>query len=391
MISVVEAKKILSENIRVLPDEKVSVVESSGRRLSKDIITPMDVPSFNNAAMDGYAFCYEPGKTDYRVSARIQAGDPAAYTLQKDEAARIFTGAPVPEGADTVIQQELTTVKEGLVSFNPADISKGKNVRLQGAQCKAGETIIPSGTPITPGVIALLHSVGAVNVRVYQKPKVAVIVTGNELVDPGRPLQNGEVYNANQAAISSYLGQAGINPIRSVHVKDDPAELKTRISCALKESDMLILSGGISVGEYDFVHKALADEGVQTLFYKIRQKPGKPLFAGKKGDRLIFGLPGNPAAVLTCFNQYVKPCLQLFSGDAGSFSCSALLPLAHDWKKKTPLANILKARVKNGEVTILGGQDSFNLLPFADANAFVLLYEDDMVKRKGALVEVYDW
>lgn len=392
MISVGEAKMILRENIRSLPDEKLLVTESIGRTLSKDIIAPIDVPSFNNSAMDGYAFQYDEGKNHYEITTHIPAGDATKYVLQKGKAARIFTGAPIPAGADTVIQQELTTVQEGRLTIsNHADFHKGVNIRLRGAQCKSGEVIIKSHTIITPGVIALLHSAGITEISVFQKPGVKVIVTGNELIEPGKSLPDGMIYNSNEASITAYLRLLGITDIKSVHIKDRPAELKHQISSSLKDSNVLILSGGISVGEYDFVYQTLLEEGVKPLFYKVKQKPGKPLFAGKKGEQLIFALPGNPAAAVTCFNQYIKPSLLSLSGHLDSFSCSTLLPIAHDWEKKTPLSNILKAQVKNGVVTILSGQDSFNLLPFADANAFVLLHENDKLKCKGELVETYYW
>lgn len=392
MISVNEAKKILSANIRTLPDERLLVTKATGRILSKDIIAPIDVPSFNNSAMDGYAFHYEPARNQYQITTHIQAGDAIKYILQKGKAARIFTGAPVPDGADTVIQQELTTVQEDQLTIaKHADFKKGANIRFRGAQCKSGEIIIKSHTVVTPGVTALLHSVGIAEISVFQQPNVKIIVTGNELIEPGKPLPNGMIYNSNQASISSYLTLLGITDFKSIHIKDSLEELKNEISSSLADSDVLILSGGISVGEYDFVYQALLEEGVKSLFYKVKQKPGKPLLAGKKGDEFIFALPGNPAAVVSCFNQYVKPTLLSLSGALDSFSCSAILPLSHDWEKKTPLSNILKARIKNGVVSILSGQDSFNLLPFADANAFVLLNENDMLKRKGDLVETYYW
>ncbi|MBS1488772.1 MAG: molybdopterin molybdotransferase MoeA [Bacteroidetes bacterium] len=391
MIGVREAKKILARNIRQLPDEMIPVSDALGRFISKEIFSPIDVPPFDNSAMDGFAFCHEPNKTNYRIAANIQAGDTATYSLKKGEAARIFTGAPIPKGADTVIQQELVTVINDIISFDKASVQVGDNIRLCGAQCKVGETIMKQGTCITPGVAALLSSIGLGHISVVRYPKVKVIITGNELVEPGVLLRHGEIYNSNRLSISAYLKLSGITDAQFVHVKDNYEELRSRVQEALKACDVLILSGGISSGEYDFVYRVLEEEGVQPLFYKVRQKPGKPLYAGKKDNTFIFALPGNPAAVIICFNQYVKPCLSFMAGNGKPFSYSVLLPLAHDWVKKTPLANILKAEVKNGEVTILSGQDSFNLQPFVSVNAFALLYEEDTKKNKGDLIEIYYW
>jgi molybdopterin molybdotransferase len=391
MVSILEAKKILTENIPLLKEEEILVSNSLGRVLSKNIASPIDVPSFDNSAMDGFALCYQEGITSYKITSKIQAGDSTNVAINVGEAARIFTGAPIPNGADTIIQQELATVQDGKLSFEAKGVQKGNHIRLRGAQCKAGNTIVKCGSLITPGVIGLLSSVGITNVEVFQLPKVIVIVTGNELVAPGTPLKDGEIYNSNQAAIISYLQMLGIKEVEVMQVKDNLEELKIAVSKALDTCDIIILSGGISVGEYDFVYQVLTDEGVQLLFYKVKQKPGKPLFVGKKNDKIIFALPGNPAAVLSCMNQYVKPSLMQMMGIKGAFSPSTLLPLAHDWTKKSPLSNILKAEVNNNEVIILEGQDSFNLRAFGVANAFVLLYENDMLKQKGELVEVYNW
>lgn len=391
MKSVYEAKQILADNVWRLSSEICLVYDALGSVISNDVTAPIDVPSFNNSAMDGYAFCFDETKTDFVVTDSIQAGDGKSYCIKSGEAARIFTGARIPEGTDTVIQQELVSVQQNEINIAIGSIQPGANIRSQGSQCKAGDLIVNSGTVVTPGVIALLSSVGINNIEVYRQPKVKVIVTGNELVNPGTPLRSGEIYNTNQPAILAYLQQLGINDAEAIHVKDNADELRQHVSNAINNCDVLILSGGISVGEYDFVYQTLSDEGVQPLFYKIKQKPGKPMFAGLKKNTLIFALPGNPAAVITCFNQYVKPCLRFMSGLTDTFSYSAMLPLAHEWEKKGEMANILKALVKNGEVNLLHGQDSFNLLPFAVVNAFALLHENDIMKRKGDLIEVYYW
>lgn len=391
MINILEAKKILTKNIPLLPTENIPVSGSLGRMLACDVTSPIDVPSFDNSAMDGYAFCFQEEKNNYTVSTKIQAGDSADFYLKEGDAARIFTGAPIPKGADTVIQQELVSVQDNTIFFDEKIVQKGNHIRLRGAQCKAGSNILASQTLITPGVAALLSSVGVCTINVFRQPIIKVIITGNELVAPGKPLRDGEIYNSNQTAIETYLQLLGIKHTEFLQVKDDLKSLKTAVSSALNECDVLILSGGISVGEYDFVHQVLNEEGVQPLFYKVKQKPGKPLFAGKKQEKLVFALPGNPAAVISCFNQYLKPALQQMMGVKDVFANYLQLPLAHDWQKKSPLANILKAKVTKGTVSILSGQDSFNLQAFATANAFVLLHENDLYKCKGELVETFYW
>jgi len=391
MISVKQAKKILSEICWQLDSEILNVVEASGRVISKNIFTSIDVPSFDNSAMDGYAILYEKDKTSYDVYDTIQAGDTNMHELKKGAAARIYTGAPIPKGANAVIQQELVTLNNNEINFEPGCIEQGANVRNQGSQCKVGDMIVKENTKITPGIISLLISVGIVEISVYKNPKIKIIVTGNELVEPGNCINRGQIYNSNEPAIIAYLKMLGIHMVNSIRVKDDKDQLQKEISEALNKVDILILSGGISVGDYDFVYETLQKEDVDILFYKIKQKPGKPILAAKKNETLIFALPGNPAAVLTCLNQYVKPCVKYMRGFKEIFNRKTLLPLAHFWEKKGAMANILKAVVKNGKVYILHGQDSFNLLPFKEANSFVLLHENEMIKNKGELVEVYNW
>ncbi len=389
MPSVAEAKKILSSNIITLPDEELPIIGALGRNVSQDIYAPIDVPSFDNSAMDGFALNYQQGNSSYKIISQIQAGDSALYRLNTDETARIFTGAPMPQGADTVIQQELVEIHNDEISFDENNIFKGVNVRLRGSQCKQGDKILLSGSKITPGSVALLSSVGMRKIRVHQQPKVALIVTGNELIEPGKTLQHGQIYNSNEPAVLSYLALLGITNTISVQVRDNLFDVQYQLSRALQQCDVLIITGGISVGEYDFVYQALINENVKPLFYKVKQKPGKPLFIGMKENKHIFALPGNPAAVLSCINQYVKPCLLGMRGEKESFRPSVLLPLSHNYTKKTPLTNILKAKVSHSEATILSGQDSFNLQSFSEVNAFVVLYEEDASKQKGEKVEVY--
>lgn len=391
MINIKEAKRILSANTGTLPERLCSVRESLGLILSEGVLSPMDVPSFDNSAMDGYAIPFQKGRSKYRVAGEIQAGEYSERIFENGESVRIFTGAPIPEGVDTVIRQEVVTVEGDYMYYDPEVSFKGSNVRKTGEQCSRGDLLVRQGTLVTPGVVALLSSVGIDQVKAIKAPGVKVLITGNELTEPGSPLRSGSIYNSNQTSITAYFNHIGISQVDSEKVEDDYVSLARKVGEALEKYDLLILSGGISVGEYDFSYRALIDSEVEPLFYRVRQKPGKPLFAGKKGQKLVFGLPGNPAAVLSCFNQYVKPAVWQMMGRENTFQPSGILPLAHDYGKRTPLANVLKAKVNGGEVRIMDGQESFNLRSFSEANAFVLLYDEDAMKCAGDLVEVYNW
>ena len=389
MISVNEAKEILAKHLTPLASVEVPLTNALGFVLASDIIAPMDVPSFNNSAMDGYAFSFEEGATQYKIVHQIQAGDEAALQLKKGEAARIFTGAKLPAGADTVVEQEIVKLEDGCIAFDHSFSFQGKHVRKKGAQCLTGNIIARKGGKITAGMVGLLASVGVQFVPIYSSSKVHIITTGNEIIPLGNELKEGQIFNSNEPTLIASLKSLNIHEIDCFHVRDEYEALKTLIAHSLSQADVILLSGGISVGDYDFVYKALKEEGVEELFYKVKQKPGKPFFAGKKGNQWIFALPGNPASVLACYNQYEKPCLLEMMGHLAVFQPNCYLPLNNDFEKIGSLTHFLKAKTENGGVTILLGQDSFNLLPFAEADCFVLMPEAIATLRKGDLAAVY--
>ena len=392
MISVNEARKILSENSQRGRKEKIKLNPSLGLIAAEDIHSPIDVPSFDNSAMDGFAMKFEQDRQQWKTGAVIPAGDTSVQKVKDGEAVRIFTGAKMPDGADTVIPQELVNYDQNSqnITYSHDKIEVGSNVRLKGSQCKKGEKILEEGTEISPGVIGLLASVGLAEVLVYTEPSVACIITGNELKEVGDELKDGEIYNSNGPMLEALLKKSGIGNCSIFRAQDDRENLQETIEMALSENDVVILSGGISVGDYDFVKECLQNAKVEELFYKIKQRPGKPMFAGKKDDQWIFALPGNPASVLSCFNQYVKPCLRYMMGRNEVWSPDKWLPLAEDHKKKPGFTFFVKARTAGDEVEILGAQQSFNLQAFSTANCLVELEEDKEVVNSGTLVAVFD-
>jgi molybdopterin molybdotransferase len=265
------------------------------------------------------------------------------------------------------------------------------NLRRAGSQCEQGQLILPEGTRITPGTIGLLASLGIEEVSVFAAPQVSIILTGDEVVELGQALQPGQIYNANGPALLGYLSLLGISAVKVYKVKDDSAEVIRVIGEALASADLLLLTGGISVGDYDFVQEGLAENGVETLFYKVKQKPGKPLLAGIKEDKLIFALPGNPASVLTCFMQYVKPSIAQWMGNPAAWEQAISYPLATNWEKQAKLTVFLKARLVAGQVEILPGQESFNLLSFGIADGLVEVGEQLFEVAAGTSLPFYPW
>jgi len=389
MISVGESIEILKSNIQTLGIEKRDLIDSIGCVLASDVLAKVNVPSFNNSAMDGYAICFESERTDYQVKYNIQAGDTHVYTLNENEAARIYTGAPVPKNTNAVIQQEIVSVNGSNISFDPEKVKLGMNIRTLGSQCFENQIIASQGVLVTPAILGLLASAGVFEVEVYKMPKVSVIITGNELQKPNHELEFGQIYNSNEFALVGLLKSLGIAQIKTYQVIDELTEVEKTIQTALAESDFLILTGGVSVGDYDFVKHALENNQVNTLLYKVKQKPGKPLFVGKKQDKWIFALPGNPAAVITCFNQYVKPCLLAIVGNENTFEPIAVLPLKNTFKKPTGLTFFVKGKYDYQGVEILQGQESFNLLSFNVANCIVKIEDNIESLEIGSLVEVY--
>jgi molybdopterin molybdotransferase len=393
MITVQEAKKLLQKHLIRGPKKISSLLESLGFFLAEDIFAPIDIPSFDNSAMDGYALSWsiEPTRK-IKQDKVIQAGDSTSTSDSKEEAIRIFTGAPLPFGADTVIPQEWVTIDSDSLSFDTDKFKKGANVRIKGTQNKKGDRIATAGTLVTPGMVSLLASVGIAEVAIYKQPTVAVILTGNELQQVGQPLAEGKIYDANGPVLKAYLHQLGIEVTNMFFALDEPEALNKLIVETLDSHDILLLSGGISVGDYDFVKSGLLHAGVEELFYKVRQKPGKPLFAGQLDrKKWIFALPGNPASTLTCFNQYVKPCIQAWIGQEDTFKPNGTFPLAAAQNKPEGLTFFLKAKVEHEKVHILPGQESFNLISYGMANCFVEVDEQTTDLSAGDLVNVYYW
>ncbi|WP_026952254.1 molybdopterin molybdotransferase MoeA [Algoriphagus mannitolivorans] len=390
-IPVSKAKELLKSLSLSGKSEVLPIGQALGKYTAEPVVSPMAVPSFDNSGMDGYALAWADGGESRKVVDVIQAGSNPDFMLEKGTAVRIFTGAPVPKGADTVIQQELITRAGDIISFEKEQVSQGMNVRKKGAQCKAGEMVIPTHTELSPGSIGLLASLGIEKIAVFSPPTIGIILTGDEIIDLGNGLLPGQIYNSNGPALEAYLKKLGVEKVHTYKVKDEASEVVKVIQKALAEVDILLLTGGISVGDYDFVKGGLEENGVTQLFYKVRQRPGKPLYVGYKEDQVVFALPGNPASVLSCFIQYVKPVILEWMGAPSAWQGPIFLPVSKDFEKKTGLTFFLKAKIHEGRAEILPGQESFNLLPFGIADGLVEIPQDLEGVEEGSLVAFYPW
>ena len=315
MISIHEALDAVLAAVRPLPSEEVPLLQALGRAAAERIVSPEQVPSFANSAMDGFAVSgaeLEGGRREFRVVVDIPAGRYVAEPVAPGAAARIMTGAPLPPGADTVVQVEHTSVDDDLVTVEIAPPT-GANVRRAGEDVSAGDVLFERGSRLGAAEIGLLAAVGIERVRVARRPRVAILATGSELVAAGRPLAPGQIRNSNSFTAYGQVVAAGADPILLGIARDDPDETRRLLAAAL-ENDVVVTSGGVSVGDYDFVKQVQDELGVERRFWGVATKPGKPLAFGTRNDTLVFGVPGNPVAAMVSFEMYVRPAILALQG-----------------------------------------------------------------------------
>lgn len=375
MISVSEAKQIIKEHTGSGKKISFTLTEAAGFTLAEAVYATTDIPAYAQSSMDGYAFAYADKNKILTVQGEMAAGAGQQFTLKPGHAARIFTGAPLPDGADTVIMQEKVEVKEGKILLTDANLTLGLNVRPKGAEVTKDICAMDAGTYLSAAAVGFLAGIGCTHATVYAPPSVTIILTGNELQEPGKPLDFGQVYEANSVLLIAALQKAGIKNCIVLKAEDNLIKLTEVLQQAIDTSDTVLLTGGVSVGDYDFVTAAATACGITQKFHKIKQKPGKPLYFGTIDDKLVFGLPGNPSSGLTCFYEYVLPAIeQLMHKDPCVTATTA--KATHSYNKPAGLTHFLKAFYQDGRVTPLHAQESFRLHSFAQANCFIVLPEE---------------
>ncbi len=392
MIEVKEAQQNLLNKTIPNPVLKLPLEKAMGRILAEDVYSPMDMPAFPQSAMDGFAVRYgDLKKKPLKLKGEIKAGDHPKEALQPGEAIRIFTGAEVPKGADTVIMQEYAQISDQEVLLFPNGTIEGANIRNVGDQIRTGDLALSKGANLSPGAIGFLASMGINLVSVYRNPVIGIVVTGNEIIPPGETIQGGKVYECNSYSLKAALRSIDVTDVKTAHVGDNYQDITAKLSQFLNEVDILLVTGGISVGKHDLVRAAIEELNVNEQFYKVAQKPGKPLFAGKspKG-KWVFGLPGNPGAVLNCFYEYVYPVIQKQRGSKDVFLPVENRKLQKPVQKKTGRAYFLKGRLNADKgVAPLEGQESFMLKAFAEADCLIYLPSEKTRFSTDETVEVH--
>ena len=390
MISVQEAKEIVLKNVSTLEAVEVSLSGAAGLTLAADVFAIADIPAFPQSSMDGYALSFNAwsGSNELIIEGEVAAGNSSSLKLSANKAARIFTGAAVPSGADTVVMQEKTRNVNGRLIIEDEKLKLGTNVRPQGSEIKRGGLALAKGTVLSPAAIGFLAGIGINSVSVYRNPRVTIIVTGNELQQPGNPLQYGQVYESNSYSLTAAFQLFNIDDVRVKQVSDDPSRLMIALQQALEDSDMVLLTGGVSVGDYDFVTQAAQACGIEKLFHKVKQRPGKPLYFGKKGNKVVFGLPGNPSSVLTCYYMYVIPAMEQLTNRRLGLRTTQT-QLGKSYQKDAGLTHFLKGHYNGNTATPLHAQESYRMQSFAHANCIIQIDEDITEIKEGSVVEIY--
>lgn len=376
--------------------ERVHVRGALDRVLAEDVISPINVPSNDNSAMDGFAVRFADLKADGEVTLKIAgssfAGKPYEGAVKPGEAVRIMTGGVVPAETDTIVMQEHTQSADGKVT-----IGKGhrlnQNLRRAGEDLAIGQVALKKGLPLRPAEIGLIASIGIGEVTVYRKLRVAFFSTGDELVSIGATPGPGQIFDSNRYTIYGMLTRMGFDVIDMGVIRDDPALIETAFKQAAETADVVITSGGVSVGEADFVKDMLNKLG-EVLFWKIAMKPGRPLAYGKIGDAHFFGLPGNPVSVMVTFYQFVRDALLVLAGQnpvpplpTFKVPCTSTLKKAPG---RTEFQRGVLSRDANGtwSVKVTGEQGSGILRSMSEANCFIILPTDQGNVAPGAMVEV---
>lgn len=316
LISIVDAQRLVLERVKPLEPERVPIERATGRALAEAAIAAVDLPPFASSAMDGYALRAEDTRAapiTLPIVGRIPAGGPASRALVPGEAMSIATGGAVPEGADSVVPLELVEEADGSL-FVPVSVELGSNVRARGGDVRAGETVLEPGLVLRAGQVGALAAAGVGEVRCTKRPRVGILVTGSELRQPGEELGPGEIYESNGLLLATALQLAGAVPAQLGVVPDTEEEHRRTMERALLGFDMLVTTGGASVGPHDLVRRVQAGLRVEEVFWGVAIKPGKPVAFGVRRDHLVFNLPGNPVSVLATFELLVRPAVNALLG-----------------------------------------------------------------------------
>jgi molybdopterin molybdotransferase len=399
LISIAEARSRVLAGVTRLGDEPVALEAALGRVVAENLASPIAVPPFDSSAMDGFAVVAGPSR-ELEVIGEARAGHPASVAVRPGEAVRISTGAVVPEGADAVVPVERTTAMKGGDSTAAGDADRvlvpetdpGANIRRAGEDIPFNAVVLRAGTPLGPAELGVAASVGRAELRCARRPRVAVLITGDELTPVGRPLAPGGIYGSNGVALAALAVRAGAEVVLQSVVPDDLDGTRAAIADALEAADVVVVSGGVSVGPHDHVKPALHELGVEEVFWGVRLRPGKPTWFGTRGGTLAFGLPGNPVSAMVTFQLFARPALAALQGAPPGirrFTASLEEPVARSPRRE----QAVRVRLRQGDDGLLarpttGAQGSHVLTSMLGADAVALIAPGEGEAAAGERVEV---
>ena len=436
MIDVNTALKAVLEHTPLLPTETIPLHKTLHSVLAETITARDDIPQFDSSAMDGYGVkvndiesASDKRPVALKIVGVVRAGQVYEKPMEHGTAVKIFTGAMVPEGVEAVLIKENASEIDGKVLAR-STVKTGENIRRRGEELRKGDDALSPGVLITPPVIGLLAGLGYAKVCVYRKPKVAVVITGDELIDPENPLTEGKIRDVNSFTLQAALEELDVEIVSLKHAPDSPGRLLETVYQSIQSADVLIISGGVSVGDFDFVREVSENAGIKKIFWKVAIKPGKPTFFGTKGanpngrlrltanpngrlrltaktngrrpstqagrlrltEKLVFGLLGNPASVLVTFYLFVRPALLRMMGRKETQPTSLLALVESDIQKKNGRAEYLRGKLQsqNGEVSVgfHGEQHSHMLSSFANADCLAVFPKEQTCIAKGGKVQI---
>jgi molybdopterin molybdotransferase len=401
MISPHEAESAIRSHAPLLPAATMPLSELVGATLREPVVATLDQPPFDRVTMDGIAFAYAAfarGRREFRISGTQAAGASQLTLSDPEQCVEVMTGAMVPAGCDCVVPVEKISVRESVVHLGDDAVPEHRsNIHARGTDSRRGDVLLRTGTLLGPAEVAVLAANGATHAAATSRPRIVVISTGDELVEPGKPLAAWQIYRSNAYAIQASLRRRGYLDVSLDHLPDDPAILRSRLGAHLESHDALILSGGVSMGRFDYVPQVLAELSVKLVFHKVAQRPGKPLWFGiGAGGQTVYALPGNPVSTLVCLVRYVLAGLETAQGvDVRVASSPDSIELAESFEVKPALTLFVPVKVSRGEggrrAVLRPTRGSGDFTSLIDTDGFVELPPGPAVVPAGTRVPLYSW